>query len=192
MHDALAHSLSDSDLSGLPEQINRAVRGAEDHARSAMDLALQAGQLLTRAKSLLPHGEWETWLVANCTVAPRTARAYMRLHDKMQALPPTERQRVADLPIREAVKAIGTNPETPPSRPSTVRIACRSNAERIAVALSKSATAIRTISRELKSTFTKRARIESARNKLQDALRLLDEIDGDQDAAARALGGRHA
>ena len=78
-----------------------------------MQCALEAGALLVKAKEQVPHGQWESWLAENCAVAPRTARSYMRLATAFPALPEAERQRVADLPLREAVKAIATDPVAP-------------------------------------------------------------------------------
>lgn len=173
-------------LLALQAQINFAVRAAEDHARSAMDSALEAGRLLARAKELLPHGKWESWLVANCAVAPRTAQAYMRLFSRLQTLPPVDAQHVALLPVREAIKAIATDPQAPLRHPSTVRIAGgRSEADRVSKALCATASAIRKVSRDTSQFgMTKRSRIEQARKKLKAALHLLDQIEGDPAAPA--------
>lgn len=48
-------------LSRLPEAINQAVLGAI-YARQAVQCALRAGGLLSEAKALVPHGQWEQWL----------------------------------------------------------------------------------------------------------------------------------
>ncbi|MBF5004769.1 DUF3102 domain-containing protein [Diaphorobacter caeni] len=98
----------------LAQAINDKVLEAESKARGAMECALEAGALLVQAKEQVAHGQWENWLRENCTVAPRTARSYMKLATAFPALPDAERQRVADLPLREAVKAIATDPVSPP------------------------------------------------------------------------------
>lgn len=106
-------------IPSLAQAINEKVAEAENKARGAMQCALEAGALLVKAKEQVPHGQWEGWLADNCAVAPRTARSYMKLATAFPALPEAERQRVADLPLREAVKAIATDP-TAPARPKPI------------------------------------------------------------------------
>ena len=101
-------------LATLPTKINTAVSDAEQHARHAVQRAIEAGKLLRQAKSLLQYGEFETWVIKHCSVAPRTAKAYMRLAEKFPFLKPEERQRVAELPLRQAITAVITPPEAPP------------------------------------------------------------------------------
>ena len=100
-------------LPDIAEKINAATRPAESHARSAVQSALTAGSWLMQAKNCVPHGEWHEWLAANCAVAPRTAQAYMRLFNTLPRLEVSDAQRVADLPLREAMRAIATAPEYP-------------------------------------------------------------------------------
>lgn len=108
-------------LPTLSSEITEAVRAAETHAGAAVAAARRAGTLLLEAKALLPHGQWEGWVSENCSgLALRTAQAYMRLAAKLQALPPAEAQRVADLPLRDAFAAI-TTPGTAPPRAETYR-----------------------------------------------------------------------
>jgi hypothetical protein len=64
--------------------------------------AIKAGELLTQAKQSLVHGEWEDWVKDNLDFSARTARLYMQLY----RLDP-KRQRVADLPLRDAVRWLG-------------------------------------------------------------------------------------
>jgi hypothetical protein len=56
-------------------------------ARTAIEHALAAGQLLAEVKDTLPHGGFEDWLAANCTFSSRTARRYMQLHIHRDTLP---------------------------------------------------------------------------------------------------------
>jgi hypothetical protein len=167
------------DVEALPElaiQINAATAAAESSARSFVQLVRQAGELLMQAKTMIRHGEWEAWVTANCTIAPRTAQAYMRLHEKLSALPATEAQRVADLPLRDAMKAISTPAAAPKRLPSLVRPHSRTDAERTHAALDASATALRTVCRGLNASLVKRTDIERARAKLQAALVALDAL----------------
>ena len=88
---------------GLAQRIREEIAAARKAARSSIDHALRAGELLTEAKAGMAHGEWRPWLDENVQIADRTARAYMRLARRWPALPESERQRVADLPLRRAI-----------------------------------------------------------------------------------------
>ncbi len=169
----------------LAERINKATAEAEGRARAAMNQALIVGGLLNEAKSQVPHGEWDTWLTTHCKVAPRTARAYMRLVKRLPQLPEPERQRVADLPVREAVCAIAMKADAPPrttapARSSAIQIEGRDDAERAFAALESSATALldaaRTIEkvRELGST-----QVKALRSQLTSAIDALDQLAGE-------------
>lgn len=94
----------------LVQRIQDRARRLNRHAQLAAKCAFEIGQLLIEAKSQVPHGEWEAWLSEHCNLAPRTARAYMRLAKELPKLSEAERQRVTVLPIREALKAIITDP----------------------------------------------------------------------------------
>jgi predicted DNA-binding protein (UPF0251 family) len=163
-------------LPGIAVKINSATDAAEASAKSAVVNALVAGRLLLEAKTHVAHGAWETWVTTNCVVAPRTARAYMRLATSLSELPEPERQRVADLPLREAVRAIATTPEAPPRREG-VRAATRDDAQRAVDTFNAGAKALREasrrmgITRELKGSF-----VASMRKKLADALAAIDQI----------------
>ncbi|MEB0058813.1 DUF3102 domain-containing protein [Variovorax sp. LG9.2] len=100
-------------LPALAIKINNTVSAAEADAKSSMQRALEAGKLLTEAKEAVAHGEWQSWLVANCNVAARTAQAYMKLAKRLPELSAPEAQRVADLPVRDAIRAITTDPVSP-------------------------------------------------------------------------------
>ncbi len=89
-------------LDDLVTQINDAHAEVERAFRIGIDHALRAGELLLQAKKQVLHGKWETWLKGNVSCTPRTARSYMQI----AALDDEKRQRVADLPLREALKAI--------------------------------------------------------------------------------------
>jgi hypothetical protein len=145
------------DLDDLAKQINKVTLFAETEAKAAemaaelaMGHALEAGALLAKAKQLLPHGQWETWLGCNCNVAARTARAYMQLAKRFSAMSGEERQRVAVLPVREAIRAITTKPEAP-ARPSSalLAVAPRDERERALVALDRAGRALRATRRNL-------------------------------------------
>jgi hypothetical protein len=161
-------------LSDLASRIDAAVRDAEQHARSAVDAAFCAGRLLTEAKDLLPYGQWEQWLKEHCIVAPRTAQAYMRLFKRMSELPAPEAQRVALLPLREAMAAITTPADTPPSSPRYPP----SNDDyfRVRPIFATASRSLFNMSRDIGAKTLKRDRIKSLREKLAATVAELDRM----------------
>lgn len=93
-------------LSSLATEINREHQAIEQALSSAVDHAIKAGELLTQAKASLPHGAWGVWLEENCTVSTRTANNYMRVARELPLLDDSNRQRVANLPLRDALSAL--------------------------------------------------------------------------------------
>ena len=51
---------------------------------------------------MVPHGEWDRWQRQNLIIKPRTVRDYMQL----ARLDEEKRRRVANMPLREALKAL--------------------------------------------------------------------------------------
>ena len=71
--------------------------------RSALEHARRCGDLLHQAKAAIPHGAWLPWLAEHCPMLPaRTAQVYMRIAARWSAIE-ANTQRVADLPLREAL-----------------------------------------------------------------------------------------
>lgn len=66
-------------LSFIAQRINDHHGQATRHAKTAIEHARQAGELLLEAKALVNHGEWIGWLADNCAVSPRQAQRYMRV-----------------------------------------------------------------------------------------------------------------
>src|SRR3984957_17157600 len=95
-------------LAQIAEKIISHLARADSNAISAMQHAINAGKLLTVAKTRVGHGNFERWVDDNCNIAVRTAQAYMRLSKRVGDLPAYEAQRVAHLPMREAIKAVAT------------------------------------------------------------------------------------
>lgn len=115
---------------------------------------------------------------ANCTVAPRTAQAYMRLVKKLDQLPAPEAQRVADLPLREAMRAIATDPAAPArQRDSVLKPRTSGEAQRMAQVLSTAGTALDRAAKDLQwKARVSGKRMLELRAKLQDALAALDHL----------------
>lgn len=90
------------------EQLTVAIRheheAASAAAGAALQHALEAGRLLAVAKAAIPHGSWEAYLRDGCSIAPRTASLYQRLHRHRDQLP--NRQHVADLSVRQAARLL--------------------------------------------------------------------------------------
>ena len=93
-------------LDNLAQRINAEHEACRDAATAAVEHAVRAGELLIEAKAGLTHGDWTSWLEVKCSFADRTARAYMRLARELPKLDEGNRQRVADLSFREALKAV--------------------------------------------------------------------------------------
>jgi hypothetical protein len=161
-------------LTDLARQIDEAAFAAEGSARSAMQYAIRTGNLLNEAKQLVPHGEWDHWLRSNCALAPRTAQAYMRLANRLPELPPEEAQRVADLPVREAVRAIATAPEAP-DRARAVPIKSRTDRDRAMQSFKDCADALRKAVPFVGCGGLNARRVQSLRAKLMAALAVMDQ-----------------
>lgn len=157
----------------LAAAINDAVRAAQQHAASAVQAAVCAGALLVQAREAIPFGEWDAWLRQHVDVAPRTARAYMQLSKRLGEMSAEDRQRVAELPLRQAMAAITTPAEAPPRAtryvPARGDVAVRPTFE----------TAARTLGalcRDVGFRPLKRDRINGLRDKLKAVLVELDRM----------------
>ena len=100
MHGTFDHAAL---LQTLAEQANAEAELADDAFHTSIAHAIRCGELLIQAKQLIRHGEWDQWQRQHFTFKPRTARAYMSL----AKLDPAKRQRVANLPLRAALHALG-------------------------------------------------------------------------------------
>jgi hypothetical protein len=108
-------------LTELIEQINAAHEQCRQAYQSSLAHARRCGELLIEAKSQVQHGEWLTWLNVNCTVAARTAQAYMQVARDWSKL--EESATVADLSLKDALKLLGDSEdadgETEPPKSDT-------------------------------------------------------------------------
>jgi hypothetical protein len=78
---------------------------------SALQHAKRAGDLLRQARAHCEHGSWLPWLREHCpSVSPRTAQAYMRIAREWPTLE-AKAQRVAYLPVREALDLLADHRE---------------------------------------------------------------------------------
>jgi hypothetical protein len=157
--------------------INSALLEAERHARQVVAMAIRAGTMLVEAKGRVGHGNWEAWLSDNITaVKPRTAQAYMRLATKFRQLPDPEAQRVADLPLRDAIKAIATPAVTPPRASRDLPGRPRADVDGDAAALDACRAALNVATRGISGSPVKREDVQRARDQLGVAIEVLDKL----------------
>jgi hypothetical protein len=92
----------------IANQIIEAHIAAHAAAHAALTHARRAGELLNEVKESLPHGAWQAWLAEHCPpIAERTCRAYMQVAKQWpQIEDEANRQRVASLPLRAALKLL--------------------------------------------------------------------------------------
>lgn len=176
MSNSTAIVVIEDSLGAIADRINDAVYNAESAARSAMQYAMEAGELLNQAKQKIGHGEWLGWLGSNIKLAPRTCQAYMRLAAKVQLLPAEDAQRVTDLPVREAINAITTNPIAPPPN-HRVSIAASTDREKVSGKLREAGNVLRKISKVVESNAARRKDVERARQILTEALESLTVME---------------
>lgn len=105
-------AIAKRDAPGLPalaDQIRYEHEACEDDARSSLEHAIRAGELLIEAKERCDHGEWLPWL-DEIEVPQKTANNYMRLAANQPAL--------ANLGVGSITKALAAlakpKPEPPP------------------------------------------------------------------------------
>ncbi len=122
--------IDNQSLKDLAAKISAEHKRAEKSAKNAIAHALKAGELLIVAKSKVAHGAWLPWLAEHCEVAERTARAYMRLANELPRLDEVKRQRVADLSLRETLKALAA-PSKPISSLERAKACISQQAEKI-------------------------------------------------------------
>ena len=94
-----------NELTTLAQAIRAEDQACHMAASNALSNAIKAGEYLTAAKKMIPHGGWEKWLDSKNPVdSIRTAQVYVQLFHNRQAI--EEAQRAAPLSIREAFKLI--------------------------------------------------------------------------------------
>jgi hypothetical protein len=90
-------------------------------AGDALCHARRTGELLLLVKERLPHGQWESWVVAHCNFTPRSASTYMRIARDYDKLPPLD-----ETSCRGALQALTRKPgyrKPPRPRPTAREVA---------------------------------------------------------------------
>jgi hypothetical protein len=99
-------------LAHLAAQINAEHAAVVTAARTCLEHAKRAGELLAQAKEHCDHGNWLPWLRANVEFSERTAQGYLQVAqhwDELQANP----QPVADLTLRGALDLLAVPRASP-------------------------------------------------------------------------------
>lgn len=110
---AIAHQVN-----AREENIKAFRSHAEDSASSAVLEAKLQGQALIRAKSLVPHGQFEDWLRAHCpNVHPRMARRYMAVAKKWALCQDSNSLRAALMICERSSESEHNNESTKPKTP---------------------------------------------------------------------------
>ena len=71
--------LGETELYSLAQRINAEHRACATAVNAALEHALNAGDLLLKARDCCPRGTWEAWTKENFEGSLRTAQAYMRV-----------------------------------------------------------------------------------------------------------------
>jgi hypothetical protein len=98
------------ELSTLAGRINKEHALAEEHAKTAVKHARNAGAMLLESKALCEHGTWAAWLESNFKGSDRTAQRYMRISERWPELE-AKTTRVSDLSLRGALELLTESKE---------------------------------------------------------------------------------
>lgn len=71
-------AISELKLPTLADEVNAAHRLHVESSATAIAAAIQAGELLIKAKAEVRHGKWSAWIRDNCDFEMRTAQKYMQ------------------------------------------------------------------------------------------------------------------
>lgn len=99
-----SQDLSNVSLQKLAEQINLLHGKVTALAMRSLEMAKEAGEYLTHAKSQLRHGQWQKWLEENCSVSDRMARNYMQIFSQWDKLAKTEM--ISALTVTKAIEVL--------------------------------------------------------------------------------------
>jgi hypothetical protein len=100
-----------TELTVYANDISELHQKARQHATSAIDCAMKAGNLLIEAKSNVNHGGWLPF-VESTGMSARTAQKYMRLSENAEKLNATS---TAYLGIENALKYLAEPKQNPPA-----------------------------------------------------------------------------
>jgi hypothetical protein len=94
-------------------EANKMAASAVGYAQMAIRIAIKAGQIMTRAKELVGHGNFYSWLEINASmITPRTAANWMRLANQKNVSDLLDNPNIKN--ISDAYRATGILPEPEP------------------------------------------------------------------------------
>jgi hypothetical protein len=96
----------DDELTEIAENIRAEVGVANAELRSSTGHAMRVGGLLVRAKTMVAHGRWLSWLKNNCSLNERSAQRFMSLYRKYGSNPAC----VSDLSLRAVLRLLPDKP----------------------------------------------------------------------------------
>lgn len=170
-------------INRLAAEAEEEARLAHQHGSSATLKAIAVGEALARAKAHVRHGEFEDWVLTNtCIKSKRTAQAYMQLARKVQELPGDEAQRIALLPVGQALKAIASRAEPAPvrrleHRPRGYRPPSRVAADAVVRTIRSSVNALNASARLVdRGAEVKGRDLEVIRQRVNKVLALVDKL----------------
>lgn len=89
---------------------NRIIHKTQQAQRIALEYAIEIGGYLTEAKSLLPHGEWGSWLKERVNYSQSTAINFMKLYEeygnRQESLFASNSQSIMNLSYTKALKLL--------------------------------------------------------------------------------------
>lgn len=146
----------------LAARINEAHELATKSAASAVEHARRAGELLIEAKKSVGHGGWLQFCRDNVKFGIRSAQNYMRLAAQMPKLTEEKAQRVAHLPIRDALEQLCVSNAKLRSLDDQTREQVAAMVEQKETTVMTAAHAVRREQKLAKYRYTTGARVESA------------------------------
>ncbi|MEI8019556.1 MAG: DUF3102 domain-containing protein [Schlesneria sp.] len=99
-----------TEISKLPElakTANQFHASAQKAFGQGLNFARSAGNVLLEAKSLVAHGQWESWVETNCSFSTRTARGYLQIASNWIQID-AKRAELPELSLRGALELIST------------------------------------------------------------------------------------
>jgi ElaB/YqjD/DUF883 family membrane-anchored ribosome-binding protein len=119
-------------LTNLASEINSQHEQAIQHAKSSLEHARRAGELLQQAKQQIEHGKWLDWLASNCKVSFRQAQRYLKVANNWQAIAKNDAA-ASYLTIDEAIESVKPVKAVPDKRKQKMIVAVGAKAVRQAV-----------------------------------------------------------
>jgi hypothetical protein len=174
-------------LKVLAQEIQQAHEQALASARTSLQHARRAGEMLLCAKAKVGHGDWLPWLKKQCPrISERTAQVYMQISARWSEIA-AQAQSSADLSIGKALSLVQTQRALPaaPEKAIEVEDVPREESTWLAElqAKQRAAAAIQSAAGELLAQEPFASRLAEANRLEAEAARLHDEANEIQERA---------